>query len=94
LFAEFEADRREASIDDIVVEQKKLAKERLVEMMGGAGSLPFIDVADTFMEEFMLRENNVKDVCVELAREGKIENRWGGGARKPKDQTQITLTKP
>lgn len=94
LFAEFEADRREASIDDIVAEQKQLAKERLVEMMHEAGPLPFIDVADTFMQAFMLRETNIKDVCVELASEGKIENTWGGGARKPKDQTQITLTKP
>lgn len=94
LFAEFEADRREASIDDIVAEQKQLAKERLLEMLGEAGSLPFIDVADAFMQAFMLRETNVKDVCVELAHEGKIENSWGGGTRKPNDQTQITLTKP
>lgn len=94
LFAEFEADRREASIDDIVAEQKQLAKERLVEMLSEAESLPFIDVAGALMQAFMLRERNVKDVCVELARECKIENSWGGGTRKPNDQTQIILTKP
>ena len=94
LFAEFEADRREATIDGIIAEQKQLAKERLVEMLGEAESLPFIDLADAFMQAFMLRETNVKDVCVELAREGKIANNWGGGTRKPSDQTQINLTKP
>lgn len=63
-------------------------------MLGEAGLLRFNDVADAFMQAFMLRETNVKDVCLELAREGKIENSWGGGARKPNDQTQIALTKP
>jgi hypothetical protein len=33
-------------------------------------------------------------LCVELAREGKIESNWGDGSRKPSDQTQITLAKP
>ena len=41
----------------------------------------------------MLRETNVKDVSVELAGEGKIENTWGGGTRKPNDRTQITLAR-
>ena len=39
----------------------------------------------------MLRETNVKDVCVELAKMGKIENTWGTGGRKPTDQTMIKL---
>jgi hypothetical protein len=34
LFAEFDADYREASIDEIVAEQKQLAKERLLKMLG------------------------------------------------------------
>jgi three-Cys-motif partner protein len=94
LFAEFDADYREASIDEIVAEQKQLAKERLLKMLGEAGPLLFGDVVDAFLQVFMLRETNVKDVCVELAREGNIENSWGGGARKPNNQTKITPTKP
>jgi hypothetical protein len=35
----------------------------------------------------------VKDICVELARAGKIENTWGGGNRKPKDRDIIKLKK-
>ena len=91
LFANLDADHHEASIDEIVAEQKVLAKERLLEMLGEAASRRFANVADAIMQPFMLRETNVKDMCVELAREGKIENTWGGGARKPNDQTQITF---
>jgi hypothetical protein len=39
----------------------------------------------------MLRETNVKDMCVELAKEGKIENTWGIGGRKPTDRTVVRL---
>lgn len=94
LFATFDADRHEASIDDIVAEQQQLAKEHLLKMLGEGGSLPFATVVDALLEAFMMRETNVKDVCIELAREGKIENTWGGGVRKPKDRMKITLTKP
>ncbi len=93
LFAEFEAAYREASIDEVVTEQMQLAKESLSQMLGEAKLLPFTNVVDALLQAFMLRETNVKDVCVELAREGRIENTWGGGARKPNDQTQIVLAK-
>jgi three-Cys-motif partner protein len=89
LFAEFDADYREASIDEIVDEQKRLAKERLSKILDEAGSIRFSDVADALMQTFMLRETNVKDICVELYNEEKIQNSWGGGGRKPKDQTTI-----
>jgi len=39
----------------------------------------------------MLRETNVKDICVALAKAGKIENTWEGGNRKPRDDTIIQL---
>jgi hypothetical protein len=39
----------------------------------------------------MLRETNVKDICVELAATGKIERTWGGGNRKPSDDSLIKL---
>jgi three-Cys-motif partner protein len=91
MFADFEADHREASIDEIVAEQKQFAQERLLEMLGESDALHFADVVDTLLQAFMLRETNVKDVCVELAREGRIQNSWGGGTRKPSDRTQIAM---
>jgi hypothetical protein len=39
----------------------------------------------------MLRETNVKDICVDLAKADKIENTWGGGNRKPNDGSTIRL---
>ena len=91
MFAGFDADQREALVDEIVDEQKELAKARLLEMLGTARSLPFTRVVDALLEAFILRETNVKDACVELARKGKIQNSWGDGRRKPNDQTRITI---
>jgi three-Cys-motif partner protein len=93
LFAEFDADKREASIDDIVVDQKRLAKEHLLELLSEVGPLDFSGVVDALLQAFLLRETNVKDLCVELARDRKIENSWGGGNRKPNDRTLITSVK-
>lgn len=39
----------------------------------------------------MLRETNVKDICVDLAKTGKIENSWGEDNRKPRDENIIKL---
>jgi hypothetical protein len=39
----------------------------------------------------MLRETNVKDLCVDLAKVGQVENTWGGGNRKPTDDNVIRL---
>jgi three-Cys-motif partner protein len=92
LFADHEADLREASVDDIVAEQKALAKERVLQMLNDGGPLSFAKVVDALLQAFMLRETNVKDICVDLAREGKIERTWGTGNRKPNDQTRIALS--
>ncbi|MGO9740279.1 MAG: three-Cys-motif partner protein TcmP [Roseiarcus sp.] len=89
LFADHDADIREASIDDIVKGQKALAKERLSQMLIDCREWQFAKIVDTLLQAFMLRETNVKDICVELAREGKIHNTWGAGNRKPKDETKI-----
>jgi three-Cys-motif partner protein len=94
MFADFDADQREASVDEIVAEQKQLAKKHLLEMLDNTRSLRFTRVVDALLEAFMLRETDVKDVCVELARDGKIVNSWGDGRRKPNDQTQIISISP
>ena len=91
LFADFEADQHEASIGDLVEEQKKLAKARLLELLAPTGTLPFTIAVDALLQAYMLRETNVKDVCCDLAAEGKIERSWGAGNRKPNDVTVIKL---
>ena len=73
-------------------EQKALAKETLLEMLSIApGGIVFVHILDALLQAFMLRETNVKDVCVELAKGGNIENTWGTGGRKPTDDTMIKL---
>jgi three-Cys-motif partner protein len=91
LFSNFEADVQEASIEGVVNEQKALAKKRLVRLLEDDGSQPFSKVVDLLLQDFMLRETNVKDLCVELHREGKIPNTWGNGNRKPTDSSRIEL---
>lgn len=92
LFSDFEADLKEASIDSVVSEQKRLAQAHL-ELLLEAGSQPFGRVADILMQAFMLRETNVKDVCVEMSRLGVVVNTWGGGARKPQPESVIQLVR-
>jgi hypothetical protein len=67
---------------------KKLAAERLMKVLS-KGPLSFQSVVDDLLQAFMLRETNVKDICCELARAGKIANTWGSGNRKPQDATII-----
>ena len=91
LFAEHEANQKRAEIDNIVAEQKKLAKERLLSFLLERKSILFSKAVDTLLQVFMLRETNIKDICVELEREGKIQNTWGHGNRKPDDETRLIL---
>jgi three-Cys-motif partner protein len=93
LFTSFYAEVREATIDGIVEEHKARASERLLVALE-RGPLKFAEIVDGLLKGFMLRETNVKDICVSLAREGKIENSWGSGNRKPKDDNIIKLAKP
>jgi three-Cys-motif partner protein len=92
LFPGIEANVQELSIDDIVEEQKILATNDLLEMLQEF-SLEFSLVWTAMLQSYMLRLTNVKDICVELAKIGKIENTWGGGNRKPRDEDVIKLSK-
>jgi hypothetical protein len=60
-------------------------------MLAQQGPLKFSRVVAGLLQPFMLRETNVKDVCVDLAKAGRIENVWGGGNRKPRDEDTIRL---
>ncbi len=91
MFVEHEAQVQKASIDDIVGEQKALASSRLMGVLAGHPQIEFSKVVTGLLQPFMLREKNVKDICVDLANAGKIENTWGGGGRKPRDGDQIRL---
>lgn len=91
LFASHEADLREASIEDLVNEQKGLAKEHLLRLLAEEGPRPFSKVVEVLLQAFMLRETDVKDVCSDLARANKIQRTWGAGSRKPSDDCTIAL---
>jgi hypothetical protein len=90
LFGEFEAERKMETIDDEVEAEKHRASPELLKMLE-KGSQKFIALAGFAMENFMLRETNVKDVIVDLAEAGKIENTWGDGRTKPSEETIIRL---
>jgi three-Cys-motif partner protein len=92
LFASHQAELQEASIDEIVQEQKALASDDLIATLPLYGPVRFATVVSGLLQAYMLRETNVKDICVELAKTGKIENTWGDGNRKPRDENMIKLT--
>lgn len=90
LFPGYHAEVQEATIDIIVNEQKMLASANLLTILQ-QGPLPFSDVVVRLLEAYMLRETNIKDICVDLAMMGKIEKTWGGGNRKPAEDSLIKL---
>jgi three-Cys-motif partner protein len=94
LFAGYEAEVQEATIDEIIAEQKALASADLIETLRRSGPLVFSQIVRRLLQAYMLRETNVKDICIDLAKAGKIENTWGGGNRKPRDENAIRLKIP
>jgi three-Cys-motif partner protein len=91
LFAGHQAQVQEATIDEIIEEQKALASTDLLNALKQYSPLSFSNIVVRLLQAFMLRETNAKDICVELARAEKIENTWGGGNRKPHDRDLIRL---
>jgi hypothetical protein len=91
MFASHTAEIHEATIDEIVAEQKELALNRLTEILETHSPIRFSTVVAGLLQAYMLRETNIKDLCVELARVGRIENTWGMGNKKPRDENFIIL---
>lgn len=91
LFSGFEADVQVTTIDQIVDEQKALASQETLRILHEFGAMSFSNIWELLLRAYMLRVTNVKDVCVDLAKIGAIENTWGGGNRKPRDQDIIKL---
>lgn len=71
LFAGHQAELQEATIDEIVDEQKALASADLTTTLVANGPLRFSNVVARLLQAYMLRETNVKDICVDLAKAGK-----------------------
>lgn len=91
LFAGLDEDAA-GDIDDIVEEQRQRATQDLLDTLPLYGPMPFSNVVVGLLQAYMLRETNVKDICVELAKAGRIDNTWGGGARKPREDDIIQLS--
>lgn len=94
LFSGYQATMQESTIDDIVEEQMRLASSELLRTLSTGNPMSFTNVLGHLLQPFMLRETNIKDICVSLARIGKIENSWGTGNRKPRDESVIKLKTP
>jgi three-Cys-motif partner protein len=91
LFAGHQAQVQEETIDEIVGEQEALASTALLSLLAQREQVSFSDVLVSLLQSHMLRETNIKDICVRLARDGRIENTWGTGNRKPRGDTPIRL---
>ncbi|MDH6260709.1 three-Cys-motif partner protein TcmP [Bradyrhizobium sp. BR13661] len=91
MFAGHRAEMSEATVEEIVAEQKRLAADRILELLAQQGPLKFSQVVPALLQPFMLRKTNVKDICVDLAKAGRIENVWGNGNRKPREEDVIRL---
>ncbi len=91
LFGDHTADISEASIEDLVGQHKASAKIRVLDVLGSHGPLQFEILVGLLLEEFMIRETDLKDICVELAKADKLEQTWGSGNRKPSNGTMICL---
>jgi len=92
MFAGHHAAEQEATIDELVEEQMELASAELMTALAKSGPRPFSSVLVSLLQAYMLRETNVKDICVNLAKAGRIKNTWGAGNRKPRDKCLIKLT--
>lgn len=85
MFAGLSADTQEAALEDIIEDQKRLATDDLLVTLKLRGPFPFADVVASLLQAYMIRETDVKDICVALANAGEIENTWGKKPRKPKE---------
>jgi len=94
MFEAYDTAVQEESIDDLVDRHKATAKGELVKMLEQRGEMQFSRVVTAILQGHMLRETNVRDICVELSNAGVVENSWGTGNRKPRDTNVIRLRAP
>jgi three-Cys-motif partner protein len=85
----------ETSFEQIVEESSQRAKQWIMALLKERkSSIQFGVLVLNVIELFVLRETNVKNICVELANDGLIENTWKPASKnKPYDGSPITLSK-
>ncbi len=91
LFSDHQAAVKESMIDAIVEEKCALAATDLMETLSRRDTVRFDSVVGELLERHMLRETNIKDICVALVVAGQIEDTWGERSRKPSRETIIRL---
>jgi three-Cys-motif partner protein len=84
LFADDEVSRQASIVDEVVSKHLAQAERDLSALIEKCDRVAFDAAVAQLLEAYQLRETNVKDICVNLARKGLIENTWGSGRRKPK----------
>jgi three-Cys-motif partner protein len=78
------------TINYIVQQNKKAAKARLLVLM----PIIFSDLVNTLLQEFMLRETDIKSICVELAKDGAIKAPWALQTPKKRTPQPSNLIEP
>src|SRR5258706_6789191 len=85
----------ETSFEQIIEENSQAAQKWIISLLKTRNSsIQFGVLVLQVLELFVLRETNVKDVCVRLAQDGLIDNTWKLASKnKPYDGSPITLSK-
>jgi hypothetical protein len=68
-----------------------LASQDVLNILREFGPISFSALWEMLLQAYLLRVTNAKDICVDLARAGKIETTWGGGNRKSQHKDTIRL---
>jgi three-Cys-motif partner protein len=84
----------ETSFEQLVEENTQAAKKWILELLKERKkSIQFGVLLLMVLEQFVLRETNVKDVCVQLAADGLIDNTWKPVSKnKPYEGSPIMLS--
>ncbi len=95
LFQGYQAEVQEETFEKLAEGQRAAAKVWLLEIVAKDGPCRFDRLVDLLLEPHMVRETTVKDICVELAKAGKIEDTWSSARKhKPQDDSMIRLKTP
>jgi three-Cys-motif partner protein len=83
----------ETSFEHLIESNCEQAKEWIITLLRSRGSsIQFGVLVLNVLERFLLRETNVKNLCVQLAHAGLIDNTWKiANRQKPYDGSPIAL---
>ena len=91
MFSDHDDAESERMVERSIDAQLDLASDALLRLLSSGGELSFDQLVARLLELFMLRETNVRDICVSLAKSGQIESTWHGRTRKPQSRDVIRL---